>query len=169
MTINIEILSKKHNRTAFESGKDLLDNYFHFQVGQDVRRQLSACFVWEDLETELIKGYYTLANNSISLNDIPEKWRKKLPKTYLSIPTTLIARLAVDLRFQGIGVGKILLIDALIRSFEISKNIASFAVVVDPLDKDAELFYEKFGFVKLPDSGKMFLAMQTLKMLFDLK
>jgi hypothetical protein len=60
-----------------------------------------------------------------------------------------------------------LLIDALKRSYEISKTIGSFAVVVDPIDQDAEDFYVKYGFIKLPDSGKMFLPMKTINQLFE--
>jgi hypothetical protein len=59
-----------------------------------------------------------------------------------------------------------LLIDALKRSYEASHEIGSFAVVVDPIDKEAEKFYEKYDFIKLPDSGKMFIAIKTLKKLF---
>ena len=59
-----------------------------------------------------------------------------------------------------------LLIDALSRSYEISKSVGSFAVVVDPLDEDAEKFYFKYGFILLPDSRKMFLPMKTIGKLF---
>ena len=58
------------------------------------------------------------------------------------------------------------MVDALKRSFESSNSIGAFAVIVDPLDVDAERFYEKYGFVKLPDSGKMFLPMKTIRSLF---
>ena len=163
----IELLSKKHKKKEFKCGKDILGDYIHKQASQDVKRKLSACFVWEDIESGYIQGYYTLANSSIPLNIIPERWRKKLPPSYSSIPTTLLGRLAVDKRFQGKGIGQILLVDALKRSCGISEKIGSFAVVVDPLDNDAETFYEKFGFIKLPDSGKMFIAMLTLKELFE--
>ena len=40
------------------------------------------------------------------------------------------------------------------------------AVIVDPLDEEAERFYQKYDFIKLPDSGKMFIAMATLNQLF---
>ncbi|GEM_PF-2984292 len=30
------------------------------------------------------------------------------------------------------------------------------AVIVDPMDAEAERFYLKYGFTKIPDSGKMF-------------
>jgi len=75
--------------------------------------------------------------------------------------------LAIDNRFQGKGIGKLLLLDALRRSCEISESIGSFAVVVDPIDEDAERFYDKYGFIKLPASGKMFLPMNTIKTIFQ--
>lgn len=167
MKMQIELLSKKHKKKEFECGKDLLDNYIRNQASQDVKRKLSACFVLEDTQTGLIQGYYTLANNSIPLHAISENWQKKLPSSYSSIPTTLLGRLAVDKRFQGKGIGQILLIDALKRSYGISEEMGSFAVVVAPIDSEAEKFYEKFGFIKLPHSKKMFIAMKTVKSLFE--
>ena len=62
-----------------------------------------------------------------------------------------------------------LLIDALSRCYEISKSVGSFAVVVDPLDEEAERFYTKYGFILLPDSHKMFLPMKTVGKLFGEK
>lgn len=162
-----ETLNSGHRKNEFSCGKEMLDNYLHRQANQDIKRKLSACFVIIDPETNLLKGYYTLANNSIPQEIIPEEYKKKLPKSYSSIPATLLGRLAIDSRFQGKGIGKLLLIDALKRSYEISKTIGSFAVVVDPLDIDAERFYSKYGFIKLPDSGKMFLPMNTIRELFD--
>jgi hypothetical protein len=40
-------------------------------------------------------------------------------------------------------------------------------LVVDPIDEDAENFYKKFDFIKLPDSGKMFITTKTLSELFE--
>ena len=164
LTVN---LNSSHKKKEFSCGKEMLDTYLHKQANQDIKRKLSACFVFVDEQTNLIKGYYTLANNSIEQELIPEKFSKKLPRSYSNIPTTLLGRLAIDQKFQGNGIGKVLLVDALKRSYEISKSIGSFAVVVDPLDKQAESFYDKYGFIKLPDSGKMFLTMQTIKELFE--
>lgn len=162
----VELLNKNHNRTDFDCGKELLNNYLKNQAGQDIKRKLSACFVLLESKTNNIQGYYTLASNSIPLNSFPENLQKKFPKSYTSIPTTLLGRLAVDIKYQGKGVGKILLIDALKRSYDISEEIGSFAVVVDPLDDEAEKFYEKYDFIKLPDSKKMFVAIKTLHHLF---
>ncbi len=162
-----EPLNSAHKKIDFSCGKEMLDNYIHKQAYQDVKRKLSACFVINDKSTNLIKGYYTLSNNSISYEFIPSRTQKKLPKSYETIPTTLLGRLAIDHRCQGQGVGKLLLMDALKRSYDISKTIGSFAVVVDPMDQNAENFYHKYGFIKLPDSGKMFLPMKTIKQLFE--
>ena len=161
-----EPLNSTHKKSNFSCGKEMLDIYIHNQANQDVKRKLSACFVINEKETNLIKGYYTLSNNSIPSKFVPNQIQKKLPRSYESIPTTLLGRLAIDNRFQGQGIGKLILIDALKRSYEISKTIGSFAVIVDPIDQDAENFYEKYGFIKLPDSGKMFLPMKTIGQLF---
>ncbi len=46
-------------------------------------------------------------------------------------------------------------------------KIRSLAVVVDPINEEAILFYRKYGFIQPPDSGKMFLPMKTISKLFD--
>ena len=163
-----ELLNTSHNRKEFSCGIVSLDNYLYFQANQDIKRNLSACFVWNDYQVNRIKGYYTLSNNSISLELINEKFRKKLPPSYYSIPTTLLGRLAVDSNYQGQRIGKLLLIDALKRSYELSKSLGSFAVIVDPLNTAARNFYTKYGFILLVDSGKMFLPMKTIKQLFTI-
>jgi GNAT superfamily N-acetyltransferase len=166
MSYLTEPLDSNHDRGNFSCGKDLLDNYFWTQAKQDVKRKLSACFVLIDNETDKISGFYTLSSNSISNDLIPESVKRKLPKSYLSIPTILLGRLAIDKGFQGKGIGKLLLIDSLKRCYDTSESIGTFAVIVDPMDKEAESFYEKYGFIKLPDSGKMFMPMKTIEELF---
>jgi len=163
----IELLNKKHNRKDFDCGKELLNDYLKTQAGQDVKRKLSVCFVLTDSETKVIQGYYTLSNSSIPLSSFSEQIKKKLPKSYKSIPTTLLGRLATDKKYQGNGIGKFLLIDALKRSYGISNEIGSFGIIVDPIDDDAKSFYQKYDFIELPDSKKMFIATQTLKELFE--
>ena len=160
-------LDNSSNRMNFCCGKSTLDHYIQKQVNQDIRRKLAVCFIIPDAANQM-KGYYTLSNDSISLDNLPENLRMKFPKAYTHLPVTLLGRLAVDQKFQGTGLGKMLLIDALKRSYEVSlKSIGSIAVVVSPLDIDAEAFYKKFGFFSLNDSRKMFLPMKTISQLFD--
>ena len=40
-------------------------------------------------------------------------------------------------------------------------------LTLSQIDEEAENFYEKYGFIKLPDSGKMLIAINTLKQLFE--
>ena len=159
-------LDSKHNRADFRCGKDLLDNYFRTQANQDFKRKLAACFVLVDKKTSKLSGYYTLSSNSISNDLIPDSFKRNLPKSYQALPTVLLGRLAIDMSFQGKGIGKLLLIDSLKRCYDSSKSIGTFAVIVDPLDEEAEKFYTKYGFISLPDSGKMFLTMKTIEELF---
>jgi len=167
MSYLTEPLNTCHNKEEFTCGKDMLDNYFKYQAGQDVRRNLSACFVLTDKETKKVAGYYTLSGSNIPQASIPESFSKRLPESYSTIPVILLGRLAVDVSFQGAGSGKILLVDALKRSLDASGAVGAFAVVADPLDYSAKEFYSRFGFIWLPDSGKMFLAMRTIKDLFS--
>lgn len=158
-------LSASHKREDFSCGKSPLDNYLHKQVSQDIKRRLAACFILPD-EGNKIKGYYTLSNDSIPAEDLPEDIKNKMPRAYRNLPTTLLGRLAVESSCKGQGIGKLLLMDALRRAHDVSANIGSMSVIVDPLDEDAEAFYSYFGFIKLPDSGRMFLPMKTIAELF---
>ena len=162
-----ELLNSEDKKSEFTCGKEMLDTYIHKQANQDIKRKLSACFVINEIEKNQIKGYYTLSNNSIPLDLVPSQIRKKLPKSYEYIPTTLLGRLAIDIKFQGQGIGKLIFIDALKRCYEISKTIGSFAVIADPIDQGAEDFYAKYGFIKLPKCGRMFLPMKTVNQLFE--
>ncbi len=159
-------LSASHKKNNFKCGKDLLDNYLYKQAKQEVRRKLTVCFILAD-EDNIVQGYYTLSNAGIPLDELPKDLRKRYPKSYVNLPATLLGRLAVDHSFQGNRFGELLLLDALRRSFEIStKEIGSMAVIVDPLDREAVQFYEKYGFISLPGSGKMFIPMTTISTLF---
>lgn len=158
-------LAATHEKEKFYCGKPMLDNYIKTQAKQDAKGKVSVCLVLSDDDKE-IKGYYTLSNGSIPRFQLPESIIKKLPK-YKNLPVTLLGRLAIDQKYKGQQMGKLLLIDALKRSLDISlASIASMAVIVDPIDREAADFYLKFGFILLADSGRMFLPMATIEQLF---
>jgi GNAT superfamily N-acetyltransferase len=140
-----EPLDSKHNKENFCCGKDLLDNYFWTQAKQDVKRKLSACFVLIDNETSKIHGYYTLSSSSISNDLIPESFKKKLPKSYLSLPTVLLGRLAIDKDFQGRGLGKLLLIDSLKRCYDTSKSIGHMLLLLTLWIQMPKFFIRNMG------------------------
>ena len=161
-----EILSSRHHKDHFDCGKDLLNGYIQRQATQDVKRKLSACFILAG-KGNIVKGYYTLSSSSIQRDQLPFEIIKKLPGSYKDLPLTLLGRLALDRAHFGKGLGKLLLIDALKRAYFASvQNVGSIAVVVDPIDQEAIDFYDKYGFIMIPDSGKMFLTMNTIAKLF---
>lgn len=159
-------LDNNHKKKDFKCDKKQLDRYLHEQATQDVKRSLSACFILEGSD-KTVKGYYTLSGASIKRDLVPDSVSKKMPPSYSDLPVTLLGRLAVDKTCQGRRIGELLLIDALFRSYENSKIIGSIAVVVDPLDEAAVGFYKKYGFVNLPDSGKMFMPMKMIERLVE--
>jgi len=159
-------LNSLHNKKSFQCGNTILDNYLHTQAKQDTLRKLSVCFILEG-EDNAVKGYYTLSSASVPRALLPEKIIKKLPPSYYNLPATLLGRLAIDSLFKGQGLGELLLIDALKRSYNTSiSSIGSMAIIVDPIDENAIKFYKKYGFINLPDSGKMFIPMDMISTLF---
>jgi hypothetical protein len=150
----------------FSCGTEALDSYLHKQANQDMKRHLSACFVLPGANKTIV-GYYTLSNDSISQDLLPIEIARKLPKSYKNVPVTSLGRLAIDQQFKGQGHGCELLMDALYRCYVFSQQIASMAVVVDPIDDNAVSFYQKYDFIMLPDSERMFLSMDTVKLLFN--
>jgi ribosomal protein S18 acetylase RimI-like enzyme len=160
-------LDASHNKEHFTCGKPLLDAYLHKQAKQDVKRRLSACFVLPDGNE--IKGYYTLSTAAVERKLLPQEIIKKLPPSYNDLPAILLGRLAINKNYHRQGLGEMILLDALKRSYLTSMQVGSMAVIVDPLDEDAIRFYEKYDFMLLPDSGKMFLPMATIAQLFPEK
>lgn len=155
--------TKAHDRAEFRcSDQPLLENYLKAQASQDVKNNLSRCFVAhdDDLDPVLI-GYYTLTSYALSKSDLPDPVRPKfLP--YQFAPLTLLGRLAVDDRYAGKGYGKRLLADAVVRTFEASKIVASIALIVDYKDEKSKSFYLKYGFIEIPLTHRLFLPMKSL-------
>lgn len=154
-------LNESHKKQSFRCGKNPLDYYIQKLAKQDMNRSLAVCYVIEDSST--IAGYYTLSSNTIPYTECPDDLVKKLPKGYANLPTILLGRLAVDSNYQGTGLGKILLVDALKRCVESSNHVAAFAIIVNPLDAQAQVFYEKYGFILISGTNKMFLPIATAK------
>jgi GNAT superfamily N-acetyltransferase len=162
----VQTLTRAHHRQTFSCGNEALDRYLHTQARQDMQRYLAQVFVLVADDRTTIEGYYTLSNSSLLLSELPEALRRRLPR-YPKIPVTLLGRLAVDTRYQGQGIGRLLLVDALRRSALQAATIASLAVVVDAIDETAANFYKKYHFLPLPETPHtLFLEMATIQRLF---
>ena len=164
MTFRVEALGSGHDRTAFASGSEALDRYFRTQASQDARKRVAAPFVLI-LADGAVAGYYTLSSTAIKLGELPVEAVRRLPR-YPFVPATLLGRLAVDKRHQGKGFGRFLLADALYRALR--SEVASFAVIVEAKDEAARRFYEREGFLLLPETPmKLFRPMADIERLFS--
>ena len=140
----VEPLAPDLDRSEFTSGVEPLDRYFRSQVGQDVRRRATACFVAREVATGRTAGYYTLAASGVLLSDMPATLAKRLPR-YPTVPVARLGRLAVASAYQGLKLGAALLWDAVDRAAR--SEVAVYALVVDAKDEQAENFYRHHGFV----------------------
>ena len=117
-------------------------------------------------EARRILGYYTLSAYGVRVAELPPDVARKLPK-YPLIPATLLGRLAVSRGHHGQKLGKLLLMDALHRSWKNSAQVASVGVVAEAIDEVARKFYLHHEFVPLLEHPrKLFIAMGTIQKAF---
>lgn len=153
----------KEDRSNFCCGSEPLDRYFKIQVGQDVRRRVSACYVALEKTTGRIAGYYTLSAADVPVSDLPAKITRRLPR-YPSVPAARIGRLAIDRRFQGRRLGGALLLNAAMRALR--SEIAVFALVVDAKNDEAAAFYRHHGFSAFASNPlQLIVPIQTFRKL----
>ena len=80
------------------------------------------------------------------------------------IPLMILARLAVDLRQKGQGLGKALLKDAILRTLQAADIAGLKAIFVQAKDREAERFYAKHGFIPSPgDPLLLFFPLDPLR------
>ncbi|MCB1873946.1 MAG: GNAT family N-acetyltransferase [Gammaproteobacteria bacterium] len=162
MELIIAPLGKQHDRKSFDCGENSLNQYLYRYANQDIRRRVNRAFVASPPDTpRQVIGYYSLSAGSLNANVLPEAFRRRLPK--YPVPVVLLGRLAVAESCQGMGLGSILLADALQRIAQASQVMAIYAVVVDALNDQAAEFYRQFSFVPLPSQPlKLFLPMDSV-------
>lgn len=147
-------------RSSFSCSNESLEAYFHKYVSQDVKKELTKCFVLINNKQSKIIGYYTLSALSVSIRDMPQERIKGIP--YPNIPAVLIGMLAVDTDFQNQGYGKFLVTDAI---YKVKNNptIGAALLVVEAINDEAVSFYKKLGFIEFKELNE---AKETNKRLF---
>ena len=104
--MEIRALRPSDNRSAFESGDEALDRFFHRYAGQNqFRHYVGVTYV--AVEGGRILGFATVAPRHIDIEELPPQARKKLPR--YPVPVLGLARLAVDKSAQSAGLGAELL------------------------------------------------------------
>jgi GNAT superfamily N-acetyltransferase len=156
-TIRIETLAKRHRPLlkGFRNQAPSLVEYLRRFALPHARRDLLArtyLALDDDGDTERIAGYFSLAAASVERASVEEiEGLAKLPR--FPIPGVLLARLAVDERAQGQGLGRYLFEEALGLTLQMALTgpVAFRLFVTDALDESAARFYERFGLQRLSE------------------
>lgn len=159
MKLNIVPLNSEHQRKTFDCGEPSLNEYLQHYARQNIKHRINKVFVATPVDcSTTIMGYYTLSAGSVSVEDLPLSFKKRLPS--YPVPVALLGRLAIDKHFQGQGLGSILLADAVQRVEQASTVLAVYAIVVDALNVDVAKFYQQFGFIAFSDKSlRLFLPL----------
>jgi GNAT superfamily N-acetyltransferase len=128
-------LLQEHRFDLFQCGEAVLDEWLKRRAQANQLTGASRTFVVVDPNQEIF-GYYAMAVGAVSHQVATGPIRRNMPDP---IPVMVLARLAVDLRAQGIKLGASLLQDAVNR-----------AVVVHAINTGAKQFYEHYGFQASP-------------------
>lgn len=139
-------LSHEHQLNDFDSGKVALDSWLNKHAMQAQGAGSARTFVVCDGDT--IAGYYSLTTGQIDSIEATERARRGMGQ--YPIPLIILTRLAVDMRYQGIGLGSSLLLDAVKRTLTIAQDVGIRALLTHPIDSDAANFYLRFGFEPTP-------------------
>jgi GNAT superfamily N-acetyltransferase len=156
----VEKLRHDHIVDDFDCGREELNRYLLRYPLQN--QQAGAAQTYLGFAEEVIVGYYTLAVGHVILTDAPERLKKGLAKH--PVPIMLLARLAVDRRWHGQGVGKALLRDAMRRTLQAADIAGIRAFSVHAKDEEARRFYEHFDFIPSPvDSMQLFVLLKDVR------
>ena len=139
-------LSADHQLNTFNCGETSLDEWLKRRAILNQTNGASRTFVVVD-KNQLVMGYYALAAGAVHHQDATRSIRQNMPGP---IPVMVLARLAVDIRTQGMQLGAGLLRDAIDRSLAVANNTGVRALLVHALHERAKQFYLYFGFQASP-------------------
>src|SRR5947209_5761523 len=116
-----------HDRTPFDCGVPALNLYLRNYALQNQNKGIVRNYVTTRAESRVVAAYYSLVYAAIDQKRLPAKLVKGLRR--YDIPVMLLARLAVDHREQGKGLGKALLKDVTLRTMQ-AADIAGLKVLL---------------------------------------
>ena len=145
---------------SFDCGQSVLNQFLdRFAL---VNQKSDSAQTYVSCHAGGVAGFYSLAVGSVEPAEAPPRVTKGLPQH--RVPVMILARLAVDLKFQSLGLGKALLKDALRRTAQAADLAGIRALLVNAKDESARQWYMKFGFEPSPaDSMTLFLLMKDIK------
>lgn len=150
-----EPLLKNHVVDLFSCGEVTLDEWL---VRRAIKNQLTgASRTYVVCDKNRVVAYYSLSSSAISVVDTKGKFRRNMPDP---IPVVVLGRLAVDMNYQGSGIGRALIRDAGIRVVRASELIGIRGIIVHALSAEVSSFYQQMGFT--PSKNNPMILMITL-------
>ncbi len=140
-----EKLNSLHQIETFDSGNSQLDEWLKRRALRNESEGASRTYVLCDRQAVI--AYYCLATGAIAQTAATGKVRRNMPDP---IPVMVIGRLAVDRDWQGLGIGRALLRDAILRTLQAAEIAGIRAILVHAISEDAKQFYQKCGFTVSP-------------------
>jgi GNAT superfamily N-acetyltransferase len=134
---NPVLLTQDHQVNSFSCGESALDEWLKRRALANNVSGASRTFVVDDDDLHVI-GYYALAAGAVTHQESTRAIRQNMPDP---VPVMVLARLAVDVRAQGIKLGAALLRDAVQRCQLVSQNAGVRAMLVHALNDQARQFY----------------------------
>jgi len=127
-------------------------------------QQASASQTYLGLAGNAIIGFYTFVVGHVKYEDAPQRLTKGLARH--PVPVMLLARLAVDRRWHGQGVGGSLLKGAMLRTLQAADIAGIRAFAVHAKDEEVRRFYQRFEFIPSPtDPLHMFVLLKDVRRL----
>lgn len=148
-------LDASHRLEAFDCGKPALTDWLLRHANQAQGSGSARTFVVCDADR--VAGYFSLTVGQIDTLEAPERVRRGMGQ--YPIPLVILARLAVDLDYQGQGLGVSLLQDAVRRTIAIAEHAGIRALLTHPIDADTEAFYRRFGFESTPENERQLILL----------
>ncbi|MDN5863770.1 MAG: GNAT family N-acetyltransferase [Gammaproteobacteria bacterium] len=158
----IEPLAPNHDRSGFDCGVSALNRYLRETARQHADKGISRSFVLTDASApDKILGFFTLSVCEIQAERLPSRIARKYPRT---IPAARLARLAIAKNRQREGLGRLLMVDAMLRCLAAAESVGIVALFVDARDEAAARYYAQYGFIPLPDQTlTLCLPLKTLR------
>ncbi len=141
------LLTEAHDASAFSSGEPVLDDWLRQRAWSNQQTAASRTYVICPAGTKIIAGYAALSMGQSRVQVTGGSMFRNMPR---HIPAVILGRLAIHQDWQGKGVGRALLADAVDRAVRASREISARLIIVHAISPQAEAFYLHHGFTRLP-------------------
>ena len=158
-----EPIGRQHDREAFDSGEAALNAFLRRSARKSHELGGAKTFVAiDDGDHKTILGFYSLSPTSVAYARTPEVVKHGLAP--YDVPAFRLARLAVDRRMQGQGLGGQLLLAAGRRCLLGSAEVGGVALLIDAKNERAARWYAGYGAVPMLDAPlSLLLPLKTIE------